>query len=244
MNRIRAVVFATLLGVACDAPLGDPTPTAEAEVVRPTPDATVAPGDAASPAQGDLAAEGPQLPTPSPEAAGPHAEPAPPSLCPDGFTCDYEALARAPAPAITAVRVEKAAHRMHLLANDVVVRSYTIAIGWGGAGPKLREGDGVTPVGTYAVTGRLDTSPWHILLGVSYPNYEDVKRFARLKAEGKVPHDANIGFGIAIHGRPKSMADGEHKKADWTLGCVALDNGEIEEVAKLVKKGTPITIVD
>ena len=108
----------------------------------------------------------------------------------------------------------------------------------------VRQGDGVTPVGTYKITGRLATSPWHTLLGVSYPNYEDVKRFSKLKAEGKVPHDANIGFGIAIHGRSANMLDGEHKKTDWTLGCIALDNAEVDELASLVKKETTVTIVD
>jgi len=139
--------------------------------------------------------------------------------------------------------VEKAAHRLHLIADPTVVKTYSIAIGWGGAGPKLREGDGVTPVGEYEITGRLAKSPWHTLLGVSYPNYEDVKRFAALKAEGKIPYDAKIGFGIALHGRRADQLDGEHKKTDWTLGCIAVDNEEIDEIAALVGKGTKIRIV-
>jgi murein L,D-transpeptidase YafK len=153
-------------------------------------------------------------------------------------------LKRDPATQVTAIRVEKGAHRLYLLAGQVVVRSYSVALGFGGAGPKTREGDGVTPTGSYKVTGRLPTSPWHILIGVSYPNYEDVKRFARLKASGEVPHDATIGSGIAIHGRRKDMADGEHKRSDWTLGCIAVDNEEIEEISKLIKQDTPILIVD
>jgi lipoprotein-anchoring transpeptidase ErfK/SrfK len=82
------------------------------------------------------------------------------------------------------------------------------------------------------------------LIGISYPNYDDVLRHARLKAEGTIPYDSNIGFGIALHGRAASQADGEHKASDWTAGCIAVDNPEIEEIASLVKKGTPITIVD
>ena len=168
--------------------------------------------------------------------------PAPP--CPVGFACDYAAFDQDPRPPITAVRVEKAAHRMFLISHDRVVRHYTVALGWGGAGHKQREGDGVTPIGEYRLTGKLPTSPWHILIGISYPNYEDVKRHARLKAEGVIPHDASIGFGIALHGRAASMKDGEHKQQDWTAGCVAVDNPEIEEIAAIAPKDTPITIVE
>jgi len=166
------------------------------------------------------------------------------SVCPAHLDCDYEALLRNPAPPVTAIRVEKAAHRLHLLAETTVVKSYRVALGFGGAGPKLREGDGATPVGTYKITGRLPTSPWHLLIGVSYPNYEDVKRLSRSKAEGKIPHDANIGFGIALHGRAADARDGEHKSSDWTAGCIAVDNDEIEEISKLVRAETTITIVD
>lgn len=164
--------------------------------------------------------------------------------CPPHLRCDFEALRRDPKLAIDGIRVEKAAHRLYLLSEETAVKSYRVALGWGGAGPKRQEGDGVTPVGSYKLTGRLATSPWHVLIGVSFPNYEDVKRFAALKQAGEVPHDANIGFGIALHGRPKGALDGEHKKTDWTAGCIAVDNDEIEEIAGLVKTGTPFTIVD
>lgn len=178
------------------------------------------------------------------EASKPALDSVPAPPCPSGFRCDEGALARSPAPTVTEVRVEKASHRMYLLSHDTIVKTYSVAIGWGGAGPKQREGDAVTPVGTYEITGKLDKSPWHILLGVSYPNYEDVKRFAKLKAERKIPLDSNIGFGIAIHGRRADMKDGEHKKQDWTLGCVAVDNAEIEEIARVVRPRTKVTIVD
>jgi hypothetical protein len=164
--------------------------------------------------------------------------------CPDGFECDYGVLERDKTREVTGIHVDKSDHVLHLLSNGVVAKTYTVALGWGGAGPKKREGDGVTPVGTYKITGRLPTSPWHILLGVSYPNYEDVKRHAKLKADREIPADSNIGFGIALHGRSASMKDGEHKKTDWTLGCIAVDNTEIEEISALVKKDTTITIVD
>jgi lipoprotein-anchoring transpeptidase ErfK/SrfK len=178
----------------------------------------------------------------SPEPSSP-ALPPPPAACPSGWTCDREAWERAPRPTITEILVQKEAHRLHLLAGKVIVRSYSVAIGSGGAGPKRFEGDNVTPVGTYAITDRIK-SPWHTFLGVNYPNLEDQRRFAERRGRGEVPFGRGIGFGIAIHGRRQDMADELHKEVDWTRGCVALDNDEIDEVASVVKRGTRLVITD
>ncbi len=230
------LVFASVLATACR---GEPTAVRdEAHADRDPGTTTSAP--AASVPDGALLAATPRAGTaPAAASAAPEAPP-----CPTGKVCDYAAFDAVPRPVITAVYAEKRAHRLHLLSEGRVVKSYTIALGWGGEGPKQREGDGVTPTGTYQLTGTLATSPWHTLIGISYPNYDDVLRHARLKAEGRIPFDAHIGFGIALHGRAARHADGEHKASDWTAGCIAVDNPEIEEIASLVKKGTPITIVD
>lgn len=197
-----------------------------------------------SPVPSASAAQPPRAGAPGAEATNaadaPRGEAA---ACPSGFTCELEAWERAPRPTITEILVQKEAHRLHLLAGKVVVRSYSVAIGSGGAGPKRFEGDSVTPVGTYAITDRI-TSPWHTFLGVNYPNLEDQRRFAERRGRGEVPYGRGIGFGIAIHGRRQDMADGLHKEVDWTRGCVALDNDEIDEVASVVKRGTRVVITD
>jgi lipoprotein-anchoring transpeptidase ErfK/SrfK len=79
---------------------------------------------------------------------------------------------------------------------------------------------------------------------VSYPNLEDHRRYGALRVQGGVPVGAGVGFGIGIHGRSARMRDGEHKSQDWTLGCIALDNPEIEEVAALVPNGAAVVITD
>jgi lipoprotein-anchoring transpeptidase ErfK/SrfK len=164
--------------------------------------------------------------------------------CASGWRCDSTLLEHTERPQATTVLIEKQAHRLHLAVGDTIVKSYRVALGWGGAGPKQYEGDGRTPVGTYRITGRLPTSPWHLFLAVSYPNLDDNKRYATLKANGRVPFGAGVGFGIGIHGRRADMRDGEHKLQDWTLGCIALDNPEIEEVAALVPNGATVIITD
>ena len=152
---------------------------------------------------------------------------------------------RAPRPPreITEIRIDKSDHRLELVAGGEVVKSYRVAIGSGGAGPKRFEGDATTPVGTYRVTGRFK-GLFHQFMVVSYPNEEDRRRYAELKASGEVPPGRGVGHSIGIHGVGQKDAQGVHKERDWTLGCIALDDAEIDEVSRLVKDNTRIVITD
>lgn len=141
------------------------------------------------------------------------------------------------------IRIDKSDHRLELLAEGTVIRTYKVAIGSGGMGPKRFEGDKTTPVGTYRLTGRFN-GLFHKFLGVSYPNDDDRRRFADLKKHGEVPPGRGVGFGIGIHGTGGDEYTGVHKQTDWTHGCIALDDAEIDELAKLVKDGTRIVITD
>jgi murein L,D-transpeptidase YafK len=144
-------------------------------------------------------------------------------------------------PAVTEIRIEKNAHTLKLLARGDTVATYRVAIGPGGAGPKRMEGDRVTPVGRYHVSARIK-GLFHQFLVVSYPNADDVRRFATDKREGRIPAGRGIGNGIGIHGG--GHAGPGEKDDDWTLGCVALDDDEIDEVARKVPDGTAIVITD
>jgi murein L,D-transpeptidase YafK len=144
-------------------------------------------------------------------------------------------------PSVSEVRIEKEAHTLSLLSGDTVLKTYRVAIGPGGPGPKRMQGDRVTPVGRYRVSGRIKNL-FHQFLIVSYPNAEDVRRFGEAKRRGEIPAGRQIGNGIGIHG-VGAPAPG-HKDTDWTLGCIALDDEEIDEVARKVPDGTPIVITD
>lgn len=141
------------------------------------------------------------------------------------------------------IRIDKSDHKLELTAGGKVIKSYKVAIGSGGTGPKRMEGDKVTPVGTYRVTGRFK-GLFHQFLVVSYPNEEDKRRFAELKKQGRVPAGVSAGFGVGIHGVGRREWNGVHKEADWTHGCIALDDNEIDELASLVRDGTKIVITD
>jgi murein L,D-transpeptidase YafK len=145
--------------------------------------------------------------------------------------------------AVTLVRIDKSEHSLELVAGSRVIKRYQVALGSGGVGPKRFEGDKTTPVGTYHVTSRFK-GLFHQFIGVSYPNDEDRARFAELKRQGVVPPGRGVGHSIGIHGVGSAEFTGVHKQSDWTHGCIALDDTEIDEFSRLVKDGTTIVITD
>jgi murein L,D-transpeptidase YafK len=134
------------------------------------------------------------------------------------------------------VLILKKDHVMELLAGDKVIRTYKVALGQGGLAPKQREGDARTPEGHYTIDARYAQSHYHKALHVSYPNAEDRKRAARL---GVPP-----GGAIMIHGLPngEGWVGAAHRLHDWTLGCIAVTNEEIDEIWNLVPAGTAVEI--
>lgn len=121
---------------------------------------------------------------------------------------------------------------MMLLGQDSrVLKSYDFEMGFAPIGHKQVEGDGKTPEGQYWIDRRNPNSSYHLSLGISYPNAEDV---ARAEAMGKSP-----GGEIFIHGTPERYLG----VPDWTVGCVAVTNREIEEIYSMVNVGTPIWIM-
>jgi len=135
-----------------------------------------------------------------------------------------------------AVLILKKDHVMELLAGGKVIRTYKVALGQGGLAPKEREGDARTPEGHYTVDAHYAESHYHKALHVSYPNVEDRKRSAKL---GVPP-----GGAIMIHGLPngKGWVGAGHRLYDWTLGCIAVTDEEIDEIWDLVPVGTPVEI--
>ncbi|MBN9165492.1 MAG: hypothetical protein BGO98_06595 [Myxococcales bacterium 68-20] len=157
----------------------------------------------------------------------------------------------APPRRVTRVLIKKQEHTMQLLVSDArgneeVARSYKVAIGPGGPGPKRQEGDLTTPVGRYRVTKHAP-SQYKIFLGIDYPTAADHRRFNLLKQRGELPKSATIGGNIGIHGPPVSLderAKKTLKESDWTAGCIAVNEEEIVEIARLVRDGTTVDIED
>ncbi len=131
-------------------------------------------------------------------------------------------------PPITGIMAFKEKRTLYLLNGNKAVKTYPFQLGFSPVGHKQFEGDGKTPEGTYLIDRRNPRSEYHLSIGISYPDIDDVT-FAR--ANGKSP-----GGEIFIHGTPKQV---EGRK-DWTAGCIAVTNAEIEEIYGMVGTNTPI----
>lgn len=133
--------------------------------------------------------------------------------------------------------MEKRARRLTLWYAGSVVREFRVSLGSSPVGAKRRAGDNRTPEGRYAIVGRNDRSRFYRSLHISYPSAED--RLAAVQA-GHSP-----GGAIMIHGLPAGAGwiGKHHAGFDWTRGCIAVTNEEIDEIWQLVADGTPIDIV-
>jgi murein L,D-transpeptidase YafK len=134
-------------------------------------------------------------------------------------------------PEVTRVLVFKEQRRMYLLHDQTALKAYDISLGFAPVGDKKIEGDGRTPEGHYTIDRRNPDSRYHLSVGISYPNEHDI---AEAKSLGQAP-----GGDIFIHGQG-TLTD--RLKPDWTWGCIAVTNDEIEEIYAMVKDGTPISI--
>ncbi len=134
------------------------------------------------------------------------------------------------------VVVYKAKRQMQLLSGTEVIKNYSISLGDNPIGHKVQEGDERTPEGDYVIDYRNPQSRYHLSLHISYPNEKDKENAKKL---GVSP-----GGDIMIHGSPKNFQWSESllKNMDWTDGCIAITNKEIEEFGRLVKNGTKITL--
>jgi len=134
------------------------------------------------------------------------------------------------------VVVLKKNRTLELMSGGKVIKSYKVALGGEPVGPKRRQGDHKTPEGLYILDSRNAHSQFHRSMHISYPNARD-RRQAR--AQGVSP-----GGDVFVHGLPNGYgwAGTAHRMKDWTDGCIAVTNEEIEEIWNAVADGTPIEI--
>lgn len=132
------------------------------------------------------------------------------------------------------ILIEKAARRMTVWQSDGPSRQFRIALGFAPSGDKSRQGDGRTPEGKFRIDRLNRSSAYHLSLGLDYPQrrHRDAARKAGFDPGGD----------IMIHGQPNQVADGYKVKGDWTAGCIALTNAEVEEIFAHAAIGTPVEI--
>ena len=134
------------------------------------------------------------------------------------------------------IRVDKSDHLMTVYRDGRPVREFRVAIGRGDPGPKQQQGDGRVPEGSYLITAHNPNSAFHLSLRIGYPTAEQVAAAAK--------RGVNPGGDIMIHGLPndRGWIGSRHTSVDWTDGCVAVTNREMDWLYKAVKDGTPVEI--
>jgi L,D-transpeptidase catalytic domain len=132
--------------------------------------------------------------------------------------------------------VEKAARKLSIFRDGRRLKTYRVALGQSPIGPKEREGDMKTPEGIYQIDGRNPQSSFHLALHISYPSNADNARAAE--------RGVSAGFDIMIHGirNGRGWIGAFHRRDDWTAGCIALTDEEIEELWRVTPDGTTIEI--
>ena len=147
------------------------------------------------------------------------------------------------------ITVDKSARELDLFSGDTRLERYRVGLGGAPSGDKVQRGDQRTPDGDLTVVSRNPNSHYHLFLGLSYPDPADADRGLRAglvteaqadairtadAAGTRPPWSTRLGGAIGIHGRGGS--------ADWTLGCIAVDDAEIEEIWALAPLGTPVQV--
>jgi murein L,D-transpeptidase YafK len=142
----------------------------------------------------------------------------------------------APAGPVDRIYVDKSEHWMAVYRGGQIIREFRVALGRGGLRPKERAGDARVPEGLYAVDAHNPDSAYHLSLHINYPTPE---QSAQAAARG-VP----AGGEIMIHGLPngRGRIGSRHRSVDWTDGCIAVTDAEMDWLFQAVPDGTPIEI--
>jgi len=138
--------------------------------------------------------------------------------------------------AVDSLVVFKGLRELRVYRRGGLVKRYAVSLGSAPEGRKVKEGDRKTPEGHYTINDKNDRSTYHKNLGISYPNRQD-----RLRAQR---NGVSAGSEVKLHGLPNDMRykPEEYLNSDWTWGCIALSNEEIDELYRFVAVGTPIVI--
>lgn len=137
-------------------------------------------------------------------------------------------------PKVTRVVVNKGARQMYLFSGRSALKVYPIGLGTYPVGDKEYEGDGKTPEGLYYIDRRNSDSRYHLSIGISYPDAQDIARAAE--------QGLQVGSDIFIHGQGPEGRVLAQRERDWTVGCIAVTDEQAEEIYAMVEDGTPIYI--
>jgi murein L,D-transpeptidase YafK len=134
--------------------------------------------------------------------------------------------------------VYKERRAFHVVHGQDTLCTYPCVLGEQPMGDKQMQGDRRTPEGTFGIRSKRRHERWHAFVWVDYPNAESWRRFKERKKKGSIPPEAEIGGEIGIHGVPEGKDHWILMGVDWTFGCIALRNPDLDEVYPFIRPGT------
>lgn len=138
--------------------------------------------------------------------------------------------------------IDKSDYELHVYDSKGWYASYPVVFGSNPLADKKMEGDRLTPEGTYHIVAKRPHQKWSRFLALDYPNAQDLARFEERKRRGEVPRTATPGGGIGIHGTWPNDDYMIDRFKNWTNGCIALKNSDVQEIYGYIQVGTPVTI--
>jgi len=138
--------------------------------------------------------------------------------------------------------VIKADYELKVYDQDGWYATYPVVFGSKSLDDKMMEGDRKTPEGVYHIASKRPHEKWDKMMDIDYPTKADYEKFNERKAKGLIPKNAKIGSGIAIHGTWPHDDIAVDLYQNWTNGCIALKNEDVDELYDMVGIGTQVTI--
>lgn len=147
-------------------------------------------------------------------------------------------------PKSTRFLVDKSDRTFQVFVSDSLLRTYRCVLGEKPVGDKMHQGDRRTPEGEFTFRSKRVHDKWHKFIWVDYPNNESRRRYAQRKRQGLIPTGKDIGGEIGIHGVPDGMDHWIDQGSDWTWGCIALKNADVDEIYPfIIPRRTILNIV-
>ena len=141
------------------------------------------------------------------------------------------------------ILVEKSKYRLTVYSDKKPIKSYPVVFGGNPTGDKLKEGDSRTPEGIFRIKDMYPHETWSKFLWLDYPTKQSWRKHIKAKQNGTIGWGDSVGSEVGIHGVPANSENTIKNKSNWTLGCVSLENKDVDELYGFVHKGTEVEIL-
>jgi murein L,D-transpeptidase YafK len=140
------------------------------------------------------------------------------------------------------IEIDKSRYILSVRVDSILIKQYPVVFGANPMDDKLRQGDRCTPEGRFRVISKYPHRKWDKFIWIDYPNEQSWEKHRQAKRDGIIDESAEIGGEIGIHGVPRGTGAMINLRINWTLGCIALKNKDINDLYPFIQTGTVVII--